>query len=143
MSEKSRSDQNQAFLDHMYLDGGNAAYLEQMLARYMENPSSVDASWQSYFSSLGEDPRNAKKNADGPVWKRPDWPAEPNGELTSALTMDWPDEPKVAEKVKGKMSGASEEDIRRATKDSLRALMLIRAYRIRGHKNSRFGPTWP
>ena len=140
MSDKSRTEQNQAMLDTLFLDGGNAAYLEQMLAQYMTNPSSVDASWQNYFRSLGEDPGNAIKNAEGPSWKRPDWPVEANGEETSALTMDWPSEPAVESKVKGKMTGASEEDIRRATKDSLRALMLIRAYRVRGHRIANLDP---
>ena len=138
--EKSRSEKNQEFLDTLFLDGGNAAYLEQMLAKYMANPSSVDASWQDYFRSLGEDPTNALKNAEGPVWKRPDWPADANGELTSALTMDWPVPAAVEERVKGKMGGASDEEVRRATKDSLRALMLIRAYRIRGHRIADLDP---
>ena len=140
MSDKGRSDQNQAMLDTLFLDGGNATYLEQMLARYMERPSSVDASWQDYFRSLGEDPAIAKKNADGPVWKRQDWPVQPSGELTAALTGEWPEEPKIEAKVKGQMSGASEEEVRRATKDSLRALMLIRAYRVRGHRIADLDP---
>ena len=49
MSDKSRTDHNQAMLDTLFLDGGNAAYLEQMLAKYMANPSSVDPSWQDYL----------------------------------------------------------------------------------------------
>ncbi|NNE57246.1 MAG: 2-oxoglutarate dehydrogenase E1 component [Hellea sp.] len=140
MSENTRSDQNQAMLDTLFLDGGNAAYLEQMLAKYMENPSSVDPSWQDYFRSMGEDPGIAKKNAEGPVWKRNDWPRDDQGELTSALTMDWPQEPKLEKKILNQMPGASEEDVRRATKDSLRALMLIRAYRIRGHRIADLDP---
>ena len=137
---QSRSDQNQAFLETLFLDGGNAVYLEQMLARYMKNPASVDPSWQDYFRSLGEEPGNAVKNAEGPVWKKQDWPVEPNGELTHALTGDWPSEPKVEAKVKGQMPGASEEEVRKATKDSLRALMLIRAYRMRGHRIADLDP---
>ena len=140
MAEKSRSEQNQAFLDTLFLDGGNAVYLEQMLARYMDNPASVDQSWRDYFASLGEDRTLAKKNAEGPVWKRKNWPVEPNGELTHALTGEWPVEAKVEDRVKSSMAGASEEDIRRATKDSLRALMLIRAYRIRGHRIADLDP---
>jgi len=140
MAGKGRSEKNQNFIETLFLDGGNAAYLEQMLSRYMENPNSVDDSWRDYFSSLGEDSANARKNADGPAWKRKDWPADANGDLTGALTGDWPQEPKVAAKVKSAMPGASEDDIRRATKDSLRALMLIRAYRIRGHRIADLDP---
>jgi len=133
MADKARSEQNQAMLDTLFLDGGNAYYLEQMQARYAANPNSVDPSWQRYFASLGEDAANAKKNAEGPSWKRENWPAEPNGELTSALTGDWGEEAVIEKKVTTRMAGASDEDVRQATKDSLRALMLIRAYRMRGH----------
>jgi len=45
MAEKSRSEQNQTLLDTLFLDGGNAYYLEQMQAQYAANPNSVDPSW--------------------------------------------------------------------------------------------------
>ena len=132
MTDKPRSDYNSAMLDTLFLDGGNANYLEQMQARYASNPNSVDPSWQRYFASLGEEAAIAKKNAEGPSWKRDNWPAEPNGELTAALTGDWGADDPVETKVAGRMAGASDEDVRQATKDSLRALMLIRAYRCAG-----------
>ncbi|MEP1230317.1 MAG: hypothetical protein ABJG88_06545, partial [Litorimonas sp.] len=65
MTDKPRSEQNQSFLDTLFLDGGNAAYLEQMQARYTANPASVDPSFRAYFDSLGEDPKNAQKTAQG------------------------------------------------------------------------------
>jgi len=133
MAEKARSEENQQMLDTLFLDGGNAYYLEQMQARYAANPNSVDPSWRAYFAALGEEAANAKKNAEGPSWKREGWPTEPNGELTSALTGDWGVDAAVEQKVSSRMAGASDEDVRQATKDSLRALMLIRAYRMRGH----------
>jgi len=85
MAEKSRSEQNQTFLDTLFLDGGNAAYLEQIQAQYARNPNSVDPSWRAYFQSLGEDRANAQQVAEGPAWKRDNWPIAENGELTSAL----------------------------------------------------------
>ena len=133
MADKSRGEQNQAMLDTLFLDGGNAYYLEQMQARYAANPNSVDPSWQRYFASLGEEAANAKKTAEGPSWKRDGWPADDKSELTSALTGDWAEDALVETKVASRMSGASSDDVRQATKDSLRALMLIRAYRMRGH----------
>ena len=84
-----RSERNQDFLDTLFLDGGNAAYLEQMQARYAANPNSVDSSWRAYFASLGEEAANAKKNAEGPSWKREAFPTDPTPELTSALTGEW------------------------------------------------------
>lgn len=130
-----RSEHNQEMLDTLFLDGTNAVYLEQMQARFAANPNSVDASWRAYFGRLGESAQDVQKTAQGPVWKRPDWPLEPNGELTSALTGDWGADPQhIADKLAVRTSGAGNaKDVRQATKDSIGALMLIRAYRMRGH----------
>jgi len=125
-----RSEQNQNLLDTLFLDGGNAAYLEQMQARYAENPNSVDPSFRAYFASLGEDSANAKKNAAGPPWKREAYTSDPTPELTSALTGDWGD---IVEKVKAARPQATDSEAEQAAKDSLHALMIIRAYRARGH----------
>ncbi len=134
MSDKKRSQQNQGFLDTGYLDGANAAYLEQMQANYARDPGSVDHSWQAYFGALDEDIGNAQKTADGPSWQRGDWPRDANGDLTAALTGDWSAlEHEVAASVKAKTGAASAGDIQAAARDSISALMLIRSYRIRGH----------
>jgi len=135
-----RSERNQDFLDTLFLDGGNAAYLEQMQARYAANPNSVDPSFRAYFDSLGEDSRNAKKNADGPVWKREAYTSDPTPDLTSALTGDWGDAAPSAEKVKAAKPNLSDSEAEQAVKDSLHALMLIRAYRARGHRIANLDP---
>ena len=110
MADKGRSEQNQDFLDTLFLDGANASYLEQLQARYVNNPASLDPSWRAYFSGLSEDADNARKNADGPVWKKENWPVDPNGELTSALTGDWgPDvEDRISGKLEARMGGAAQ-----------------------------------
>lgn len=89
MTNKGRSKKNKEMLETLFLDGGNASYLEKMQAKYFADPQSVDPSWQQYFFSLDEDPGNAKLNANGPSWKSENWPKDINGEITSALTSDW------------------------------------------------------
>ena len=134
MVEKSRSEKNQTFLDTLFLDGGNAAYLEQMQAQYARNPNSVDASWRAYFQNLNEDRANAQHVAQGPAWKRDNWPIAENGELTSALTGDWGLNPDAATQAIAKAKpNMSADEVQQAAKDSIAALMLIRAYRVRGH----------
>ncbi|MEL6686393.1 MAG: 2-oxoglutarate dehydrogenase E1 component [Pseudomonadota bacterium] len=129
-----RTELNQAFIDTDFLDGASALYLEQMQARYADNPTSVDAQWRAYFDALGEDRANAKANADGPSWKDPNWPPAPNGELTSALTGDWGDSPvAIVSTIAKKQPELSADEVQGAARDSLNALMLIRAYRVRGH----------
>ncbi len=135
-----RSERNQDFLDTLFLDGGNAAYLEQMQARYAENPGSVDPSFRAYFDSLGEDAATAKKNAAGPSWKREAYTSDPTPELTSALTGDWGDQAAATQAVKTARPNLSDSEAERAAKDSLHALMLIRAYRVRGHLIANLDP---
>ena len=131
MTEQSN---NQAFHDSSFLQGHNAAYVDQLYAAYAKNPASVDPSWAAYFSGLG-DAANAGSAAAGPSWARADWPPAANDELTSALDGQWP--AKIAEKITNKATATgatiSDAQLKQAVLDSLRALMLIRAYRIRGH----------
>ncbi|WP_112321901.1 2-oxoglutarate dehydrogenase E1 component [Oceanibium sediminis] len=130
---------NDAFHSSSFLQGHNAEYMEQLHARYAEDPASVDESWQRFFESLAEDSGDVRREAAGPSWARADWPMQPNDDLTAALDGQWgPDPAASAEKkisTKAAAAGVSLSDaqVQRAVTDSLRALMIIRAYRIRGH----------
>ncbi len=135
MTDQPKNDQ---FRESSFLQGQNARYIEQLYARYAADPSAVDASWQAYFKALGDAVSDVAEEAAGPSWARTDWPPRPDDDLTAALDGQWPVEPaKAAEKIRAKAAekGASlgEAEVRQAVLDSLRALMLIRTYRIRGH----------
>ncbi len=132
MSDKPRSPQNQDFLDTGSLAASNAPYLEQMQKRWLENPSSVDESWQDYFTRLDEQEAVARKNADGPSWKRKDWPPTPTEDIMDILGSAAALETLKAE-IKSKHPATQAEQIDQAARDSIRALKLVRAYRIRGH----------
>ncbi|WP_343116628.1 2-oxoglutarate dehydrogenase E1 component [Ostreiculturibacter nitratireducens] len=138
MTEQSPNNQ---FKASSFLQGGNAEYVEQLYARYAADPASVDAAWAEFFRSLGDAEMDVKREAAGPSWERADWPPTPSDDLTAALTGEWPVAAKeakaAAEKIKAKAAEAgvtvSEDQVKRAVLDSVRALMIIRAYRIRGH----------
>jgi len=135
MTEQSNNDQ---FHASSFLQGHNAEYVEQLYARYAKDPNAVDESWRSWFQALGDSDQDVMAEAAGPTWSRADWPPTPTDDLTHALDGQWPAEPKkTAEKVKAKAEEKGVEltdaQIQRAVLDSVRALMLIRAYRIRGH----------
>lgn len=137
MTDQSPNDQ---FHASSFMQGHNAEYLEQMYARYANDPAAVDESWQAFFKAMGDDEISVKREADGPSWGRADWPPQPGDDLTQALTGEWATPAGVkgaGDKIKAKAAetGAqvSDDQIKRAVLDSIRALMLIRAYRIRGH----------
>ncbi|MCV2888055.1 2-oxoglutarate dehydrogenase E1 component [Ruegeria aquimaris] len=130
---------NSMFHASSFMQGHNAEYLEQLYARYANDPASVDAAWAEFFRAMGDAETDVKKEADGPSWARADWPPMPADDLTGALTGQWAevDGKAAGKKIKEKAAAAgveiSEEQVKRAVLDSIRALMIIRAYRIRGH----------
>jgi 2-oxoglutarate dehydrogenase E1 component len=134
MSDTKRSAANQSFLDSAFLYGGNAQFIEEMAAAHARDPNSVPAEWRDFFAEMGDGAALATQAADGPSWKRPGWPPSANGDLTSALgAIDAAAAPALLEKVAKRLPDATVEDVRAATQDSIRAIMLIRAYRMRGH----------
>src|SRR5215208_2903535 len=71
----------------------------------------------------------------GPSWSRPNWPVSDLDELNLGLdpTQAAIEKVKTAVSAKAAASGATPDEIRRAAEDSIRAMMLIRTYRVRGH----------
>jgi len=142
----ARNAENDAFLNSAFLYGGNAAYLEELYATYQSNPDAVNAEWQAFFGTLKDGAANgAGAAAHQPSWQRPDWPIAENGELVSALDGDWAAvEKHVGEKIKAKAQAngveLSAEGVQQATRDSVRAIMMIRAYRMRGHFHADLDP---
>jgi len=141
----SRQDANAAFALSSFLQGTNAPYIDDIYARYEKDPSSVDAEWREFFKSLKDQPADVRKNAEGPSWGRDNWPLTPRDELTSALDGNWAEVEKavgtkLATKAQAKGSELTPADVHQATRDSVRALMLIRAYRMRGHFHAKLDP---
>src|SRR5665213_3125735 len=141
----SRQDANAAFARTSFLYGGNAGYIEDLQAKYERDPNSVDAEWQAFFGGLKDDKAAVVKSAQGASWKQPNWPPRPNGDLVAALDGQWAEtEKKIGEKIKAKAQGKGVElsptDVQQATRDSIHALMLIRAYRMRGHFHAKLDP---
>ncbi|MCE8512148.1 2-oxoglutarate dehydrogenase E1 component [Ruegeria pomeroyi] len=136
MTEQSPNSQ---FHASSFMQGHNAEYLEQLYARYANDPGAVDAAWAEFFRAMGDADTDVKKEADGPSWARADWPPMPADDLTGALTGQWAeiDAKAAGGKIKEQAAKAgvpvSDDQIKRAVLDSIRALMIIRAYRIRGH----------
>jgi len=141
----SRQDANAAFALSSFLYGGNAAYIEDLHARYEADPHSVDAEWQAFFASLKDEASDVVKSARGASWTTPNWPPRPRDDLVAALDGDWAEvEKAVGERIKAKVQdkgvAISTADVQQATRDSVRALMLIRAYRMRGHLHANLDP---
>jgi 2-oxoglutarate dehydrogenase E1 component len=116
-----------------FLFGSNAGFIEHLYARYLDDPSSVDESWQQYFQSLGDDVDTVLAETRGAPWT-PSNGFDPEDEyeiLGSAANRAT--EVAIA-------SGAEQQDVKAAAIDTIRALMLIRSYRVRGHLKANLDP---
>ncbi|HRK97811.1 MAG TPA: 2-oxoglutarate dehydrogenase E1 component [Alphaproteobacteria bacterium] len=118
------------------LTGVNAEYIANLYCEYLKNPSTVDSSWQMLFADLQDDEAGLLKQMIGASWGDGAYraPAAPFGHLTTADqagAMPQPanqySRPAVAQ------PSTNLTEVEQATKDSIAALMMIRAYRALGH----------
>ncbi len=112
-----------------FLTGANATYIAQLYRRYIESPNSVEPSWASFFADLGDDSRVVLGDVSGASWAPAhfDIPGDGDGATAAAA-------------IPAEAAAPPTVDLRAATLDSIRALMLIRTYRVRGHLNANFDP---
>jgi 2-oxoglutarate dehydrogenase E1 component len=85
----------------------------------------------------------AIEREEGPSWARPNWPVSALDDVNLGLDPTEATIAAVTEKAKAAATAAGVTDetaIRKAADDSIRAMMLIRTYRVRGHLAARLDP---
>ncbi|MCD2323121.1 2-oxoglutarate dehydrogenase E1 component [Sphingomonas sp. IC-56] len=119
-------------LDFEQIAGGvSPAFIETLYRRYKADPTGIEPQWQQFFEGL-------ENSASGPSWANPRWPLSETDQLTAGLDpTQMEPAPKPAKGGAPKPAPApaavSEDDIAKAAGDSIRAMLLIRTYRVRGH----------
>ncbi len=113
------------------------AFVDTLYARYKAAPDSVEPGWRSFFDGL-------EGAATGPSWAQATWPATTTDDLTAALDPTQMEAaPKPAKGGAPKAAAAAPTpavDVTAAAADSIRAMMLIRTYRVRGHLAAKLDP---
>lgn len=151
-------------LQETFLQGNNTAYLVALYQRYCADPESVTKDWRHYFDSLGSEAAALFVDDRPPQWikrhhndihVRPAETARPHHHARESVSHHQekhaqphhqaPTEPapqKVFEQptLSAEITAPSHHQIRQATSDSTRALMLIRAYKVRGHLHANLDP---
>ncbi len=119
-------------IDFSLLSGTNATFIAEMNRAWRDNPSSVDSHWAAYFGQLGKAADFGVDVEIGPSW----------GKHHSQVVGAVDPEASIKAVAKAHKSGSkiNAGDMRAATLDSLRAVMLIRAYRSNGHLLARLDP---
>ena len=140
MADDARSLPNTALLETSFLYGANAAFVEEMHERFLTDPDSVDPSWRAVFQHLHDDPNAVRAAMQGPSWYRADLAQPRTTETTRLLDGNWGGLQDHFERKTPRLPGASTEDVQKAARDSVRALMMIRAFRTRGHLAANLDP---
>jgi 2-oxoglutarate dehydrogenase E1 component len=142
---------NQVFAETSFLYGSNASFIEDLHEKWAADPASVSAEWRAFFDQLRDNADSVRASGAAGSWGR-----SVNQEPTEASAVfdgRWP-APKPDPKKPGAAPApaaapaaaaaaapaVSAEAIRTAAHDSIRALMLIRSYRVRGHLQASLDP---
>jgi 2-oxoglutarate dehydrogenase E1 component len=103
-----------------FLTAADAGFIAELYARFLKNPDAVDESWRSVFSDIGDDLSAVLTEMRPPAWAKP-----------KHLVIG--DSAAPAARVDG-------QALRQSATDSICALNLIRAYRVRGHLEADLDP---
>ena len=120
----ARQDANAALAATSFLYGANAPYIEELHARYDARPERGRRGLACLLRRASRtSPTAILAEANGPSWRRRDWPPVVNGELVSALDGNWADvAAETADKIKAGRPGPRRRDHRKARSSRRRAI---------------------
>ncbi len=113
---------------------GNSTFIEELYERYLNNPQSVDESWRGFFRDATNGAAAAQRGASWAAVKSRviGVKEEASGSGLQALGKD--------KKTPKPEAQSLTPDMEAFAHDSIRAIMLIRAYRVRGHLMANLDP---
>ena len=123
----SSSDNNITFKKTSFLSGINSEFINQLYSDYLSDPESLPLGWKNFFEGLSEDEKIILNDINGPSWS----PGKKNKKVNFSK--------REIDNVK-KSETIDAVSLKQASQDSVRAIMLIRAYRIRGHLIANLDP---
>ena len=124
----SSSKNNTIFKKTSFLAGNNSEFINEFYADYISDPNSLPEGWRQFFDGLSDNEKIVYDNIKGPSWG-------PQKKIRKPITRL--DKNNVNEENPKDLNVKS---VKQASKDSVRAIMLIRAYRIRGHLIANLDP---
>ena len=125
------SPKNLEYKKTSFLNKANSAFIEEMYVKFINKDPSLSESWIEYFSGVDEDMKILVDEINGPSWKP----------FSKKINIE--DVEKTAkenEKNKDNSSKFNFQVIANSNKNSISAVALIRAYRLRGHLLSKLDP---
>ena len=116
------SSKNIEFKKTSFLNKSNSAFIEEMYIKYIEKDPNLPKSWREYFKDLNDDIESIIKEVEGPSWAQ-----------RKKVNLD-----KITNELAGQNQNIS--TTQSSITQSIKAIALIRAYRIRGHLIANLDP---
>jgi len=130
----AKTSTNDIFDKTSFLHGSNATYIEQMYKKYQTDPSQIPEDWQTFFSGLSKNLN--EQNILRASWSNNNFPTEED--LTININSSW--EKKSYKANENISTNISSDELKEQIYDSIRAIRLIRAFRVNGHLASKLDP---
>ena len=125
----SSSNNNTIYKKTSFLAGNNSEFINEFYADYISDPNSLPQGWREFFDGLSDDEKLVYEDLKGPSWS-------PEKKIKKRII----DSINNKKNVQDTLTDTNISTVKQASKDSVRAIMLIRAYRIRGHLIAHLDP---
>ena len=112
-----------------FLSKSNSAFIESMYLKYINSDPELSQDWNEFFDGLGDETKYILNEIQGPSWA----PKKIN--IKKII-----DQGKISAKKSSNEFVSSREDYEKEKEQSVKAIALIRAYRIRGHLIANLDP---
>jgi len=122
---------NLEFKKTSFLSKSNSLFIEEMYLKFIKNDPTLAQNWKDYFRSLDEDLKSVVKEIEGPSW-------QPNKKKININIEEYKKELETT--VESLSSDINDQNSEQSKADSIKAIALIRAYRIRGHLIANLDP---
>ncbi|MBM3602451.1 MAG: 2-oxoglutarate dehydrogenase E1 component [Alphaproteobacteria bacterium] len=122
-----------------FLSGANIPYLLEIYARYLQDPSSIDASWAQYFATMGDHGHAALHDMLGASWSPRDLTTVVDAPGAASPVAQ---SPKAAGQPASSLRAVADQADSAAAEAllNLRAANLVEAYRRYGHQLATLDP---
>mgnify|MGYP001486261925 CR=1 FL=1 len=119
-----------------FLSKSNSAFIEDMYIKYVEGDSELPKGWKEFFEGLGEEKKVILNEVYGPSWAPKKKSISKIIDYGKAVIKD--DRYKDEDAINGSLH--AQKNYEKEKEQSVKAIALIRAYRIRGHLIANLDP---
>ncbi|MDC0565913.1 2-oxoglutarate dehydrogenase E1 component [Candidatus Pelagibacter sp.] len=130
------SSKNLEYEKTSFLNKSNSAFIERMYLKFINKEADLPESWRDYFEGIGDGLNIIAKEINGPSWG----PKKNKVDIDELQKKIDQKENNLEDNLVDKSEKFNYQLLANSNKDSISAVSLIRAYRLRGHLLANLDP---